>query len=89
MDYRKLIENLSPEIYQRLRRALELGKWPDGKVLDAEQKAICMEALINWESLHVDARQRTGYIDRGHKEEGEVCATEQVLQLDDTPRRGS
>lgn len=85
MDYSKLIENLTPEIYRRLRRALELGKWPDGKSLDDEQKALCMEAVIKWEALHVTPEQRTGYIDRGRKAEGETCDDEQILQLDNTP----
>jgi hypothetical protein len=84
MDYQKLIESMTPDIYQRLKQALELGKWPDGKALDAEQKQICMEAIINWESRHLSAEQRTGYIDRGSKAAGETCGDEQILNLKDT-----
>ncbi len=87
MDYRKLIENMNTETYQGLRRAIELGKWPDGQLLSDEQKALCMEAILNWELLHVPPEQRTGYIDRGHKAEGETCADEQILQLDEKPPR--
>jgi hypothetical protein len=85
MGYRKLIENLTPEVYGQLKRALELSKWPDGKLMTAEQKAVVMEAVIGWEFHHVAPELRTGYIDRGHKAEGETCDDEQVLQLDDTP----
>ena len=88
MDYQKLIENLTPEIYQRLKKALEMGKWPDGIALSAAQKVSCMDAVISWESGHVRLEQRTGYIDRGSKSEGERCGTgqaEQVLRLEDKP----
>jgi hypothetical protein len=86
MDYQKLIENLTPEIYQRLKQALEVGKWPDGIALSTAQKVSCMDAVISWESQHVSLEQRTGYIDRGSKSEGERCGTqqaEQVLHLED------
>ena len=86
MDYRKLIENLTPDIYRRLVRAQELGKWPDGSELSDEQKVLCMEAIINWEAEHLPLEQRTGYIDRGAKRSDEQCATEQVLTLADKPQ---
>lgn len=85
MDYQKLIENLNPEIYLRLKQALETGKWPDGSALSDEQKLICMDAILSWEVEHVSPEQRTGYIDRGHKAKDERCETQQVLQLDDKP----
>ena len=88
MDYQKLIEELNPEIYQRLKQALEVGKWPDGMALSDAQKVSCMDAVISWESRHVSPEQRTGYIDRGSKSEGERCATEpseQLLRLEDKP----
>lgn len=38
MDVKDLIEAMTPEIYQRLVQAVELGKWPDGVALTPEQK---------------------------------------------------
>lgn len=84
MDYEKLIDNMTPDIYQGLKRALEIGKWPDGKVLTAEQKATCMEAVINYDHKFLDEDQRVGYIDRGTKTEGEQCDDE-----GDTPLKWS
>jgi uncharacterized protein YeaC (DUF1315 family) len=75
VDFDKLISNLTPDIYQNLKRSVELGKWPDGKALTKEQKALSMQAVIAYESKFVGEEQRAGYIDRGHKEEGETCGS--------------
>lgn len=72
MDYQTLIDSMSPDIYQNLKRAMEIGKWPDGRPLSGEQRALVMEALIAWGRKHLPEEQRVGYIDRGHKA-GEVC----------------
>ncbi len=72
MDYQTLIDSMSPEIYQNLKRAMEIGKWPDGRPLSAEQRTTVMEALISWGERHLPEEQRVGFIDRGHKA-GEVC----------------
>lgn len=59
---------ISPEIYQRFRQALELGKWPDGRVVTAEQKEICMEAVLIYEAAqNIAESERVGYIDRTKK----------------------
>jgi uncharacterized protein YeaC (DUF1315 family) len=73
MDFDKLISSMSPQVHASLRRAIELGKWPDGKKLTAEQKALCMEAVLNYEQLYVNEQERVGYIDRGSKADGELC----------------
>lgn len=75
MDFDKLIRNLSPEIYQNLKRAVELGKWADGTVLTREQRELSMQAVIAYESRNLEEEQRVGYIDRGHKAEGETCGS--------------
>ena len=72
MDYRQLIESMTPEIYRSLRRAVELGKWPDGRLLSPEQRGESLQALIAWGELHLPESERIGFIDRGHKA-GEMC----------------
>jgi len=72
MDYQTLIDSMSPEIYQNLKRAIEIGKWPDGRTLSDDQRATVMEALIAWGAKHLPEEDRVGYIDRGHKA-GDVC----------------
>ncbi|EIR01882.1 hypothetical protein YPPY04_2519, partial [Yersinia pestis PY-04] len=36
MELEDLISVMTPEIYQRLVQAVELGKWPDGVALTSE-----------------------------------------------------
>ncbi|NND69687.1 MAG: DUF1315 family protein [Halioglobus sp.] len=80
MDYQQMIEAMSREVYDSLRRALELGKWPDGRRLSAEQRQETMQAVIAWGEMHLPPEQRVGYIDRGSKA-GETCADPGVAPL--------
>lgn len=69
MTYEELIERLDPTVYQNLKRAIELGKWPDGREVSAQQRAICLEAVIYYERTHqVPEQERVGYIDRNRRE---------------------
>ena len=43
MDIEQIIDSMTPEVYQRLATAVELGKWPDGVALTPEQKEIIGE----------------------------------------------
>ena len=72
MDYQQMIASMTPETYRSLRRAVELGKWPDGSPLSPEQRENAMQAVIAWGEKHLDASQRVGYIDKGHKA-GDSC----------------
>lgn len=72
MDYQQTIETMPRELYERLRKAVETGKWPDGKALTAEQRENALQAVIAWSEQHLDEKQRVGFIDRGSKA-GEVC----------------
>ncbi|MFV8571484.1 YeaC family protein [Marinobacter sp. SBS5] len=73
MTYDELIERLDPTIYRNLKQAIELGKWPDGRAISREQRAICLEAVIYYENKHnVPEQERVGYLDRGEKA-GTAC----------------
>lgn len=52
MEVKDLIACMTPEIYQRLRQAVELGKWPDGVALTTEQKENSLQAVMLWQSMH-------------------------------------
>ena len=73
MSYLQFIETMSPEIYQSLLRAVELGKWPDGNVLTSEQRANALQAIIAWGERHLAERDRVGYIEK--KQSGALCDT--------------
>lgn len=56
----ELIGAMTPEIYEKLRTAIELGKWQDGARLTPEQLEHCMEVMILYEARHLPEDQRTG-----------------------------
>ncbi|WP_373088971.1 YeaC family protein [Zhongshania sp.] len=73
MDFEQLVDNITPAIYEGLKRAVEIGKWPDGRVLTVEQREHCMAGVIAYDLKMQDETERVGYIDRGKKAEGEMC----------------
>jgi uncharacterized protein YeaC (DUF1315 family) len=72
MDYLELVAVMTPEIYRSLKRAVEVGKWPDGRALTADQRQQTMQAIIAWGELHLPENERVGYIDKGDKA-GDSC----------------
>lgn len=85
MDYEQLIERLSPELLERLRRGVETGRWPDGRPLTPQQREHSLAAVIAWEQRHLPEEKRTGYIDRGAKERAaqKQATTESLRWADD------
>ncbi|UTA49348.1 YeaC family protein [Simiduia sp. 21SJ11W-1] len=80
MDYKTLLDNLTPEVYENLKRAIELGKWPDGRALTQEQRATCMQAVIAYEHKHLPPEQHTGFIPpKPHQHCGEPGDDEQPV----------
>lgn len=61
-SFLEAIENITPEIYQNLKLAVEIGKWPDGRKLTQEQKELTLQALIAWETRNLPEEQRIGYM---------------------------
>ncbi|TVP59604.1 MAG: DUF1315 family protein [Halomonadaceae bacterium] len=82
MTYEELVQKLNPEVYRSLKRAVELGKWPDGRALTREQRDICLEAVIFYETKHeVAPEERTGYIDRSRKKGGSKDGSDPIRIL--------
>ena len=69
----RMLESLTPELVESFRLAFETSKGPDGRRITDAQRATCMQAVIAWEHHHLPESQRTGYIDKSDKHEGEVC----------------
>ncbi|ART83542.1 hypothetical protein CBP31_13645 [Oceanisphaera profunda] len=53
-SFQEVIVKMPEEVYLRLKTAVEIGKWPDGIALTAEQKASSLQAVLMWQALHVD-----------------------------------
>ncbi len=63
-DFASAAAGLDRPSYENLRRALELGRWPDGRRLDDRQRQICMETVAIWEARHLPPEQRTGHLEK-------------------------
>ena len=50
MNIDALLAAMTPDVYARLRQAVETGKWPDGTVLSEEQRDSCMQAVLLYQS---------------------------------------
>ncbi|MDF1629425.1 MAG: DUF1315 family protein [Alcanivoracaceae bacterium] len=61
-DFTRTAAQMSRDVYQSLRRSVELGRWPDGRQLTAEQRQTSMQAVIAWEAANLPEQQRTGFI---------------------------
>jgi uncharacterized protein YeaC (DUF1315 family) len=72
---------MTPQIYESFKRAIELRKWPDGRVLSEQQLRTCMEAVIAYEHHHVPLEQRTGYV----PPKEEACEDESHIHTRETP----
>ena len=67
MRYEDLLRQITPELYNTFRRSLELGRWPDGRKMTAEQREHCLQAVIAYDQMHRNESERVGFIDRGRK----------------------
>lgn len=72
MDKQAILSALTPEIVDKFRLAISLGKWEDGRKLTQEQRQTCMQAVMVWEHEFLAVEERTGYIHRP-KKESENC----------------
>lgn len=73
MNIEQMLAMLNPEIVERFKTAIEIGKWPNGVALTTEQRQTCMQAVAAWEFKNLPENQRTGYIDKGTKKEDDQC----------------
>lgn len=82
-DSANVLANMTPEIYARFQEAIAIGRWPNGDVLNQEQKETCMQAVIIYESTYVAKEQRTGFVPQKDKpcaDKNQHHSAEQPLQ---------
>ena len=61
MDLQQLLNSITPDMYQQLQKAVEIGKWPDGRSISEEQRSLCMQAIIAYDQRNPET-ERTGYV---------------------------
>ena len=76
-----LIKTITPDIYERFKKAIETGKWNDRTLLTEDQKAITLRAIILYEQVHLLEHEREGFTDSKNCEK--KAASDQVLKWSD------
>jgi uncharacterized protein YeaC (DUF1315 family) len=65
MTFDKMINQMTPAIYESLKLSVSLRKWPDGRYLTPEQTELCLEAVMRYESENnVPEENRVGYLEQ-------------------------
>ncbi len=60
MNIEEMIKGMTPDVYQSLVTAVELGKWADGVALTPEQKENCLQLVMLWQARNnTDAQHMT------------------------------
>lgn len=77
VEFQELLNSINPEVYEKLKRAVELGKWADGNKLSREQRELSMQAVIAYEHKHLSKEERSGYVPPKVKKV-EPCASDKT-----------
>lgn len=83
MSIDELLKQVTPEVYERMKRAVEVGKWPDGRLLTAAQKENCLQLIIAWDEKHLPPEERTGFLPPKPKGSPKRSETRPLRVLDD------
>ncbi len=62
MDYLQLVDSMSPAVYRRLLRSVEIGKWPDGRAMTGAQRENALQAIIAWGQRNLPEEERVGFV---------------------------
>ncbi|MGB0253480.1 MAG: DUF1315 family protein [Litorivicinaceae bacterium] len=79
----ELVESLTPSMVSDLKQAIELGKFPDGRVVSREQKELMIEATILYDALKLPEEERTGFIHRKKQASGIMDVTSDIIPSKD------
>ena len=63
-SFEELLTSITPEVHNKLKKAVELGRWENGDRLSKEQIELCMQAVIAYDEIYLDEEEKIGYIDR-------------------------
>ena len=79
-----LVISLTPEMADGLKRAIELGRFPDGRVVSGQQRELMLEATIIYDSLlKLPEQERTGFIHRKKTASGILDSSPDAIPFKD------
>ncbi|WP_066014313.1 YeaC family protein [Endozoicomonas atrinae] len=62
MQLDAFLKKMTPAIHQSLKLALELGRWPDGRVMTQDERDASLQAVIAYEYENLPESERVGYM---------------------------
>ena len=80
----ELVESLTPDMVNDLKRAIEIGKFPDNRAVSQEQRELMIEATILYDSLKLPEEERTGFIHRKKQASGVLDIVPNIIPSKDT-----
>ena len=80
----ELVESLTPDMVNDLKRAIELGKFPDNRAVSDEQRELMIEATILYDALKLPEEERTGFIHRKKQASGILNVVPSIIPSKDT-----
>ena len=79
-----LVESLTPDMVNDLKRAIEIGKFPDNRAVSEEQRELMIEATILYDALKLPEEERTGFIHRKKQASGILNLVPNIIPSKDT-----
>lgn len=55
MNIIEIVDNMSQELYLRLKHAAETGKWPEGTPVDQAQRESALQLSMAYQSRHLNS----------------------------------
>ena len=80
----ELVESLTPDMVNDLKRAIEIGKFPDNRAVSEEQRELMIEATILYDALKLPEEERTGFIHRKKQASGVLNVVPNIISSKDT-----
>lgn len=78
MDIIQLVDNMSEEMYLRLKCAAETGKWPEGTTVAKEQQLSALQITMAYQAKHLDSDQTLSISAQGEM----IIKTKRELRAD-------
>ncbi len=82
MELSELIGVLDASGHRRLQELVALGRWPDGRSMNEEERSACLQALIAFEA-GLPEEQRSGYIAQRCSGAHEASESPQEIRITD------
>ncbi|MDN3651519.1 DUF1315 family protein [Thalassotalea ponticola] len=77
MDLSNVVENMTSDMYERLKHAAETGRWPNGTVVEQSQRESALQLSMAYQAKHLNSDEMLTVGQNGeivHKSKAELRA---------------